>query len=155
MTAVSRRAVLGLISVVLGIAPATPRWASADESSHAERRLALRGYDPVAYFKDGGAVRGSPEFSSTFDDATYWFSSAEHRDVFAADPDHYAPQYGGFCAVALANGVIAEPDPEAWVISEGKLYVFSSKQGIPLFQEDAANIVDKAAENWPRLRDQP
>jgi hypothetical protein len=55
----------------------------------------------------------------------------------------------------LANGVIAEPDPEAWVISEGKLYVFSSKQGIPLFQEDAANIVDKAAENWPRLRDQP
>jgi YHS domain-containing protein len=154
MTPVSRRVVLSFVSVLAGIAPFAPLRAGDTVSSHSERRLALSGYDPVAYFKDGRALKGSAEFSTGFDDAVYWFASTEHRDLFAADPDHYAPQYGGFCAVSLAHGAIVEPDPEAWVISQGKLYVFGSKEGIPLFQQQTASIVDKAAENWPRLHGQ-
>jgi hypothetical protein len=155
MNGVSRRAFLTLLAVLAGVVPRRALRAGDELSSHSERRLALSGYDPVAYFTDGRAMKGSPEFSTGFDDAVYWFDSAKHRDIFAADPDHYAPQYGGYCAITVARGAIAEPDPEAWTISEGRLYVFVSKQGIALFQQQTSSIVDKAAENWPRLHNRP
>ena len=60
------------------------------------QRIALSGYDPVSYFTAGRPEKGSPEFAAPFDDATYWFKSAEHRAMFLADPDRYAPQYSGF-----------------------------------------------------------
>jgi hypothetical protein len=146
--------VLALLPMIAGLAPDAALQA-AGVLSHPERRLALGGYDPVAYFTDGRALKGSPEFSSGFDDALYWFTGAEHRDMFAADPDHYAPQYGGHCAIAIAWGSLAEPDPEAWTIAEGKLYVFAAKQGVALFQQQAGNIVVKANENWRQLRSRP
>jgi hypothetical protein len=152
---VCRRAVLFVVPAVTGVFVLDRALPADSISSSSDRRVALAGYDPVAYFKDGRATKGSPEFSAGFDDAIYWFVSAEHRDVFAADPEHYAPQYGGFCAISLANGAIVDPDPEAWIISDGKLYVFGAKQGIPLFEQGKAGIVDKATENWPRLRKQP
>jgi YHS domain-containing protein len=85
------------------------------------KRMALQGYDPVSYFTNGRPEKGSPEFTAAFDDATYWFKSAEHRAMFAADPERYAPQFGGFCAISLTRGEVVEPDPESWVIADGKL----------------------------------
>src|SRR5439155_3955024 len=70
----------------------------------ATTRVALKGYDPVSYFTGGKPERGSAEFTFAFDDTTYWFKSAEHRAKFAADPEHYAPQFDGFCAVQLSRG---------------------------------------------------
>ena len=124
-------------------------------SSAAEKRVALSGYDPVSYFTDGRPEKGSAEYSAAFDDATYWFKSAEHRALFVADPDHYAPQFAGYCAINVSRGVKQEADPEAWAIADGKLYVFSAKQGGPIFQQQTAAIVDKATENWPALRQHP
>ena len=124
-------------------------------SSAAEKRVALGGYDPVSYFTDGRPEKGSAEYSAIFDDATYWFKSAEHRALFVKDPDHYAPQFAGFCAINVSRGVKQEPDPEAWAIADGKLYVFSAKQGVPIFQQQTAAIVEKATENWPKLRATP
>ena len=98
-------------------------------------RVALKGYDPVSYFTDGKPEKGSKEFTFAFDDTTYWFKSAEHRDKFAADPEHYAPQFDGYCAVQLSRGRKVEADPEAWTITNGKLYVFSVQRGVPKFQE--------------------
>ena len=95
------------------------------------------------------------EFSAAFDDATYWFKSAEHRALFVADPDHYAPQFAGYCAINVSRGVKQEADPEAWAIADGKLYVFSAKQGGPIFQQQTAAIVDRATGNWPTLRSNP
>jgi hypothetical protein len=66
------------------------------------RRIALRGYDPVAYFADGRPAKGSPEFWSAFDDVVYLFRSAEHRDKFAAEPERFAPQYDGYCAGGIS-----------------------------------------------------
>jgi YHS domain-containing protein len=126
--------------------------ATAQNASLAAKRVALKGYDPVSYFTDGKPEKGSSEFTFAFDDTTYWFTSAEHRALFAADPEHYAPQFDGYCAIQVSRGLKLEADPEAWTITNGKLYVFSAKPGVPMFQEQPVAIAEKARENWPKLR---
>jgi YHS domain-containing protein len=111
--------------------------------------LAIKGYDPVAYFTDGKPTRGLPEFEYQWDEHRYQFASAEHRNLFQADPVHYAPQFGNFCAMALALNQVVVANPENWLISDGKLYVFgkAAPAGPVLFQQDlSANIV-KANQN--------
>ena len=93
--------------------------------------VAIRGYDPVAYFTEGRPTKGSPEISHDWLGATWHFSNARHRDAFASEPIRYAPQYGGFCALGTANEeASANIDPEAWRIVGGKLYLFSGKEGL-------------------------
>jgi YHS domain-containing protein len=121
-------------------------------SPAAGKRLALSGYDPASYFTEGHPEKGSAEYSAAFDDATYWFKNAEHREMFVADPDRYAPQFGGYCTIMVSRGEKYEADPEAWAIADGKLYVFSDKRGVPPFEQQKASIVEKAAGNWPELR---
>jgi hypothetical protein len=121
----------------------------------ADKRLALNGYDPVSYFTEGHPEKGSAEYYAAFDDATYWFKSAEHRTMFVADPDHFAPQFAGYCTVALSRGVKYEADPEAWAIADGRLYVFGSKGAVPVFQAQTASVIEKATHNWAKLRDKP
>jgi hypothetical protein len=124
-------------------------------AENASPRVALSGYDPVSYFTAGRPEKGSPEFAAPFDDATYWFKSAEHRAMFVADPDRYAPQYNAFCAVMVARGSKREADPEAWAIRDGKLYVFGGKQALPIFEQQTASILAKANGNWQGLHKAP
>lgn len=145
MTDLTRRSLLA--SFVL--AAFSRRGASAADTAG---RVALHGYDPVSYFTGGRPEKGTPQFSADFDDATYWFRSAEHRAMFVADPDRYAPQYNGFCTIGVSRGAKFEPDPEAWTISDGKLYVFTAPAGVPMFQEAKANILDQANAHWPNVR---
>jgi YHS domain-containing protein len=146
MTLVSRRTVLWIALVcatALRAQNLTPR---------PEKRVVIRGYDPVAYFTDGRPLKGVPEFAADFDDMTYWFASAKHRDMFMSDPDRYAPQFSGLCTISLSMGQLAEPDPEAWAIADGKLYLFSAKAGVAYFQQQPANVIAKAAQVWPSLQ---
>jgi len=114
-----------------------------------EMPLAIQGFDPVAYFTDGKPVRGAADFEYQWDEHTYRFASAQHRDLFKADPVRYAPQFGNYCAMALALGKIVKADPENWLISENKLYVFGSPapKGPELFQQDLAGNIVKANQN--------
>src|SRR5215212_4664114 len=111
--------------------------------------LAIKGYDPVAYFTVGKPTKGAPEFAYDWDDHRYLFVNADNRDRFKADPVRYAPQFGNYCAMALAKGQIVVANPENWLISEGKLYVFGSPApaGPVLFQSDVAANVVKANQN--------
>jgi len=118
----------------------------------AGRRIALRGYDPVAYFADGRPVKGTPEFWYAFDDVVYLFRSAGHREKFAADPERFAPQYNGYCAGGVSKGYKVEPDPEAWIIANGRLFVFEFQDRVPMFRKIIDEVAAKANENWPRLR---
>jgi hypothetical protein len=154
MSDVSRRWVLGSFTVALTVAPRGILLA-AEAAPVPEKRLALRGYDPVSYFTEGRPEQGSVEYQAAFDDATYWFKGPEHRATFVADPDHYAPQFRGFCTFTLSRGAKYEADPEAWVIADGKLYVFGSKEGVPVFRAQTASTIEKATENWAMLRDSP
>ena len=140
------------VSAVVAVAFCCGNAAAQNMSPIVGQRVALKGYDPISYFTDGKPEKGSSEFTFAFDDTTYWFKSAEHRDKFASDPERYAPQFDGFCALQLSRGLKVEADPEAWTITNGKLYVFSGKGGVPKFQEQPVAIAEKASENWHQLR---
>jgi len=112
---------------------------------------AIRGYDPVAYFTDHKPVKGSDQFTYSWMGATWKFSSAGHRDEFLKDPEHYAPQYGGYCSYAVSQGHTAPIDPEAWHIVDGKLYLNYSKGVQATWQKDIQGYIQKANGNWPAL----
>lgn len=113
--------------------------------------VALKGYDPVAYFTEGKPVKGVPGNSLEFDDARYWFSSAKNKSAFVADPDKYSPQFAGFCSGGMAKGKKAESNPELWAVVNGKLYMFSS---LKAKEEVLANPerIAEAHKNWANLR---
>ena len=140
------------VSAAMAVAFCCGNAAAQNTSPIAGQRVALKGYDPISYFTDGKPEKGSSEFTFAFDDTTYWFKNAEHREKFAGDPERYAPQFDGYCAVQLSRGRKVEADPEAWTITNGKLYVFSGKGGVPKFQEQPVAIAEKAGENWHQLR---
>jgi YHS domain-containing protein len=149
-----RRSILvGLPILVMAAAKRVPLAAEAAPATG--KRLALSGYDPVSYFADGQPEKGSADYQASYDDATYWFKNAEHRATFAADPDRYAPQFQGFCLVTLSRGAKYEADPQAWVIADGKLYVFGSKESVPIFRAQTATVIEKATDNWAKLRGSP
>ena len=113
--------------------------------------LAIRGYDPVAYFTAGRPVRGLPKIEYEWDEQRYRFSTPEHRELFKADPGRYAPEFANRCAMALTRGEIHEPHPEYWLISEGKLYIFGRRSGPELFKRDLARNVAKAREKHAQM----
>jgi YHS domain-containing protein len=115
-------------------------------------RTGLWGYDPVSYFTAGHPEPGSAQFSFPFDDTNYWFASEEHRKMFAADPERYAPQFKAYCALSVARGLKVEADPEAWTIWNGKLYVFGTKEALLDFKANPGDIVDKANAGWESLK---
>ena len=111
--------------------------------------LAIKGFDPVAYFTVGSATPGLAEIEYEWDGYRYHFSRAEHRELFKADPVRYAPQFANFCAMALSRGELDEANPENWLISDGKLYIFGkpAPMGPALFQQDLAANIAKANKN--------
>jgi hypothetical protein len=128
-------------------------FATCISSGASERApLAINGYDPVAYYTIGTPTRGLLEIEYEWDEHRYRFSRAEHRELFKADPVRYAPQFANFCAMALSRGEIVEADPENWLISEGKLYIFGKATGAGMFQKDVAGNVAKANQNWQFIR---
>ncbi len=110
---------------------------------------AIKGYDPVAYFTDSDAVKGDPAFSHVWNEATWLFKTAANRDAFAADPEKYAPQYGGYCSYAMSRDYIADITPTAWKIVGGKLYLNNSRAVHLWWQADQSDNIRKADVNWP------
>lgn len=113
--------------------------------------VAIEGYDPVAYFKQGKPVEGTDEFPLEYRGVTWHFSSAENRAAFEADPEHYAPQYGGFCAYAVAQGQTASIEPDAWKIVDGKLYLNYSQSIARRWEKDMQSYIKSADQNWPGI----
>ena len=112
--------------------------------------VAIMGYDPVAYFTEGKAVKGSEEFSYEWLGTPWHFASKEHKEIFMSEPAKYAPQYGGYCAGEVVNGsVTVNVDPEAFKIIDGKLYLVYDEANAAVFAENAQDVVPKADANWP------
>lgn len=111
--------------------------------------VAIRGADPVAYFTEGAPVIGSEEHSLMWNGTTWRFASAENMETFMGDPEAYAPQYGGYCAFAMARGYIASTVPEAWTIHEGTLYLNYSTGVRAQWEQDIPGNIAAADENWP------
>jgi YHS domain-containing protein len=114
-------------------------------------KAALGGYDPVAYFEQGKPVKGSSEFTVDHNGAQWRFASAAHRDLFVAKPEAYAPQYGGYCAWAVAEGSTAPGDPMFWKIVDGKLFLNYDADVQARWEKDVPGFIAKANENWPSV----
>lgn len=158
----TRRNVLKLLAgaaIVGGVAGSIDLLAKAravaQTNPPATDRIALKGYDPVAYFTLSTPTPGVAEYDYVHDGVRYFFANARHRDLFKANPDKYAPQFGGACANNMANGQRRESDPTVWVIIGDKLYVFAGAAGAERFRRDAQTAAIKAAANWKTLKDSP
>jgi YHS domain-containing protein len=111
--------------------------------------VALRGYDPVAYFSENKPVKGSPDHKAEYEGSAFHFTSKANRDAFVADPARYAPQYGGFCAFGMASGYKAATDPAAFSIVDGKLYLNYNRDVQKQWSADRPGFIAKAEKNWP------
>jgi YHS domain-containing protein len=119
-----------------------------------EPRIALKGYDPVAYFTDERATIGDPQYQYEWDGAVYRFASAQHLTLFKADPDRYLPQYDNWCAASVSKGEKVYGNPEWWLVVDGRLYLFGRPIGPGLMSKDAG-MIRKADANWPKVSEMP
>ncbi len=135
---------------LLSVAP-MPGRSLVDQVNKNGQGVALKGYDPVAYFEQGRPVKGSLKFPHEWMGATWWFASTENRALFSKDPQKFAPQFGGYCAYAVSEGYTANIDPEAWEIVDGKLYLNNSKGVQKKWEQDVQTRIGAAEKNWPSL----
>ena len=139
---------LGLLSAV-----AAPASAKSEINSSLIGSVAIDGTDTVAYFTEGKAVKGLSDFTHRWKGGAWWFKNAANRDAFAASPEKYSPQFGGYCAWAVSRGYTASIDPEAWKIYRGKLYLNYSKGVQAQWVEDIPGNIAKAESHWPGVLD--
>ena len=137
-----------IISAALAAVPAA---AEKDPVFTSHGNLAIRGYDPVAYFTEGKAVKGDKDFTLGWQGADWRFASAENRDRFSEDPEKYAPQYGGYCAWAVSRNYTAPTDPDAFTLVDGKLYLNYNKRVMRQWLEDRDANIESADKNWPTV----
>ncbi len=134
--------------------PSFTQESSSNREKHfnLEKNIAIEGYDPVSYFKEGKAKKGSSSLAYTYKSATYYFSSEANRKLFKAEPSTYEPQYGGWCAYAIGeSGEKVEINPKTFKITDGKLYLFYNAyftNTLPLWEAKEKELKEKADSNW-------
>ncbi|MDN3612226.1 YHS domain-containing (seleno)protein [Vibrio ostreicida] len=129
-----------------------PTWSADKIYTGIFSSKALSGYDTVAYFTQGKPVKGDSQFQTEYQDANWYFASQEHLDAFKADPERYAPQYGGYCAWAVsAKNDFASADPKQWAIVDGKLYLNYDAEVKSWWDDDRSGHIKQADINWPKL----
>ena len=124
---------------------------SDEQVFYQQRGVAIKGTDTVAYFTEGQAVKGDKKYSYQWGNTTWWFKNEQNRDLFAQNPEKYAPQFGGFCAWAVSQNYTAPIDPQAWTIVDDKLYLNYNKSVQNTWSEDIQGNITKGNNNWPTL----
>jgi len=129
--------------------------AARSKQFNLDDKVAISGYDPVAYFKVNEAVKGRKEFSVYHKGVIYYFSSTEDKEEFKKDPSRYEPEYGGWCAYAMgAKGEKVSIDPETFKIIEGKLYLFYNSffnNTLKSWNKNETDLKAKADQNWKKI----
>ena len=118
---------------------------------YSTKKGAIKGYDPVAYFTAGEATKGDQSIKYEWNDATWYFSSEENKNVFKADPEKYAPQFGGYCAYAVSQGYTYSSSPDAWKIVDDKLYLNFNKDVQKKWLANQSELIKQAEANWPKV----
>ena len=140
-----------LAALVVTMALAVTAGDKADLINKNSAGVSLKGYDAVAYFTEGKAVKGNSRFQYDWMGAKWLFASAANRDQFAKDPAKYAPQFGGYCAWAVSNNYTYDADPEIWKIVEGKLYLNYNQVARLRWERDIPGRIKSGEQNWPNL----
>ena len=132
----------------------TPTLANEPLNTTVFGNLAVDGYDAVAYFAAGRAVKGRKNFSHEWQNARWRFGSEENLSEFKSNPEKYAPQYGGYCAYAMADNRKVNIDPEAFTVFDGKLYLNYSKKVRVVWLENQEHYIREADQNWSELQNE-
>lgn len=122
---------------------------------YAKNGVAINGYDPVAYFTDKKPVKGSEKYTAKYEGVTFRFASAGHKKTFEANPAHYVPQFGGYCAYGTAKGHKASTEPQAFTVVNDKLYLNYNNDVRKLWRADIPGFLVQANKNWPDVKKQP
>jgi YHS domain-containing protein len=140
------------ILVAQNAAPMEAKGSETAKVNVDSKGVILKGYDAVAFFKQGKPVKGNPAIESIYQGATYLFASSADKADFDKDPAMYAPQYGGFCSYGVANGVLANIEgPDAFTVYKGKLYFCGNQSALKGFRSNIDSNIDKADTNWRQL----
>jgi YHS domain-containing protein len=139
--------VMALVALTFSATGAFAR--SADVYTGTFSSLAVGGYDTVAYFKQGKPVEGKAAFSTKYNGATWQFASKENLDAFVANPTAFAPQFGGYCAWAIAHNYTASGDPQVWSLVQGKLYLNYDRDVQAKWSKDIPGFIASGNKNWP------
>lgn len=115
-------------------------------------KIAIQGYDPVAYFESNKAIEGKKEITSEYNGAIYYFSSESNKALFLKNPSYYEPQFGGFCAYGMSQGYEAPVKPEAFTIVENKLYLNYNLKVKEMWLKEQAARIEKATINWEKIQ---
>lgn len=149
MRSIKRKTVFIVIAIgiaaALGACSKTPETIGFNLDGNGN---ALSGYDAVAYFAVNNAVKGDPKFEYIWKGAKWYFSSEENMKKFQADPESFAPQYGGYCSYAVSEGYTANGDPEAWKVVDGKLYLNYSPKVKEMWEKEQKGRIEKGDQNW-------
>jgi hypothetical protein len=137
------------VTLLVAVAFVTALSAAKPRLNVAADGLAVRGFDVVAYTTDGRPMVGASRFEAQWGGAVWRFVDQAHREMFLADPERYAPQFGGYCAYAVSQGYTADGDPRVWRIVEGRLYLNYSARAQRLWQRDIPGHIAKGRANWP------
>jgi len=130
--------------LLLALVAALPSAAGDHESGE----VALDGYCPVAYAAMGKAVKGDPKIASEYHGTTYYLANAKAKKMFDKAPGEYVVAYDGFCAAGVAKGMKVESDPELFLVSDGRTYLFSTEEARMMFTQDSGGMVAMADKNW-------
>jgi hypothetical protein len=160
MTAARHRRKLCLFCLTLAIAMAlasslaVPIGATTTEYVVVDRNtgLAINGFDPVAYFTEGAPRPGRPEFEYRWKGAVWRFRNEGNRSAFIADPDVYMPRFGGYDPIGVARGVGVPGDPQIWLVTGARLYLFYKPAAREAFGGDAEAVIITADRNWPSVQ---
>lgn len=145
--------------LIAGALALTPALVAAP-AAHADKapvytglfsNVAVEGHDPVAYFTEGQPVKGQRAYSTEYQGAEFRFASQANLDTFLADPEAYAPQYGGYCAWAVAQGYTAKGDADHWRIVDGKLYLNFNAKVQSDWEADIPGFIEQADAQWPTV----
>ncbi|MFN8306801.1 MAG: YHS domain-containing (seleno)protein [Ferruginibacter sp.] len=139
--------ILGLVTTISHSLPAQKSEVFIKDGA------AIRGYDPVAYFKEAKPVRGNENLGYQWNEATWLFSSKANLDSFKLNPQKYAPQFGGYCAYGVSENHKAPTDPEAWTIVNDKLYLNYNPKVQTYWNKDRDKRIADANKNWLLLKD--
>jgi hypothetical protein len=144
-------AILGATGVVLMVAAALRSHAAEPVALNRYTGLAIDGFDPVAYFTDGRARPGRPDLELRSGGASWRFANEGNMAAFAADPEVYAPRFGGYDPVAAVRGAATPGHPELWLIAENQLYLFYSEAARAAFARDPDATIEAAERHWPAV----
>ncbi len=137
---------LGLFLLVAGAAKGQSVY-------YSENGIAINGFDAVSYINEGKAVKGNSVYAHQWGSTTWLFSSQSNLDLFKADPEKFAPQYGGWCAYGVSENHKSPTDPNAFTVAGGKLFLNYSIRVMQKWRSDTTQYIRRANQNWPALRE--